>query len=166
MMLMCACVPWLPSCCRRLLKCLLQRACWVISSQLSGLQQGAKPPRSAPLQLGCCCCGGSVGRCLCPPVQAVYTQDTITNWALPPCPQAPPSDRKYRAALATAIEPCRASFRHLIAAALTSESRLLRAAVVRVLARASGGVGSRVGRCVGHQHSRWRAPLQCFVFSA
>ncbi|PRW45038.1 G-patch domain-containing [Chlorella sorokiniana] len=52
--------------------------------------------------------------------------------------QAPPSDRRYRAALATAIEPCGASFRRLIAAALTSESRLLRAAVVRVLARAAG----------------------------
>jgi hypothetical protein len=68
-----------------------------------------------------------------------------------PCPtshpapaQAPPSDRKYRAALATAIEPCGASFRRLISAALTSESRLLRAAVVRVLARA-GGLGGGMG---------------------
>ena len=65
-----------------------------------------------------------------------------------PAAQAPPTDRRYRAALATAIEPCGASFRRLIAAALTTESRLLRAAVVRVLARAAGeGV--------------WRAWLGC-----
>ncbi|KAL4436605.1 hypothetical protein ABPG75_003744 [Micractinium tetrahymenae] len=52
--------------------------------------------------------------------------------------QAPPTDRRYRAALATAIEPCGASFRRLISAALTTESRMLRAAVVRVLAHAAG----------------------------
>jgi hypothetical protein len=70
--------------------------------------------------------------------------------------QPPPTDRKYRAALATAIEPCSASFRRLVSAALTSESRLLRAAVVRVLARAAGEC-KRLGKYIVHVKG-WLGP--------
>lgn len=82
-----------------------------------------------------CCAARAAGNGPAPTY--VSTTTAVRALAL----QAPPSDRRYRAALATAIEPCGASFRRLIAAALTSESRLLRAAVVRVLARAAGGLG-------------------------
>lgn len=52
--------------------------------------------------------------------------------------QPPPPQRAYRKALAKSIEPCGVPFRRLIASAITSESRLLRAGVVRVCARAAG----------------------------
>ena len=110
--------------CRPPVRCLLQLVFLAIFSHWSGPPQVGKQHR-------CVKCYSRIRLC--------FVSQKIWNHivGLPPV-QAPPADRKYRASLATTIEPCGASFRRLIAAALTSESRLLRAAVVRVLARASG----------------------------
>ena len=62
----------------------------------------------------------------------------MCNWHLPfpaaqlLCPAA---------GILQGIEPCGVPFRRLIAAAITSESRLLRAAIVRVCAKAAGEAG-------------------------
>ena len=55
-----------------------------------------------------------------------------------------PAVRKYRAALAKAIEGQADAFRALLAAGVTTESRLFRAVAVRLIARAvglGGGMG-------------------------
>lgn len=127
--------------CRRLPRCLRRPACWATSSLLSGPPLGARPRRWAvgPRTLSGRVAGTAAGtlqhlrkRC------SASIMPLLSCLLCIYCSQVPPTDRRYRAALATAIEPCGASFRRLVAAALTSESRLLRSAVVRVLARAAG----------------------------
>ncbi|KAK9829627.1 hypothetical protein WJX72_006957 [[Myrmecia] bisecta] len=50
----------------------------------------------------------------------------------------PPSHMRYRAALARSFEPSAARFRRMISAAAASDSRIFRAALVRLCARAAG----------------------------
>ena len=53
-------------------------------------------------------------------------------------PHAPPTAMRLRAALARSFEPSAAEFRRLVAAGVASESTMLRAALVRLAARAAG----------------------------
>jgi hypothetical protein len=53
-------------------------------------------------------------------------------------PHAPPAAVRLRAALARSFEPSAADFARLVAAGVASESTLLRAALVRLAARAAG----------------------------
>jgi len=53
-------------------------------------------------------------------------------------PHAPPAAVRLRAALARSFEPSAADFARLVAAGVASESALLRAALVRLAARAAG----------------------------
>lgn len=59
----------------------------------------------------------------------------------------PPAHMRYRAALARSFEPSAGALRHLLATAVASESVLLRAALVRLCARASG-LGGGMGMFV------------------
>jgi hypothetical protein len=59
----------------------------------------------------------------------------------------PPAHMRYRAGLARSFEPSAAALRHLLATAAASESILLRAALVRLCARASG-LGGGMGMFV------------------
>lgn len=111
--------------------------------------QGNPGGRAPWLGPGNCCSSAAVctETSATSPARSEFHQ--LLSLLLPVClssSQAPPTDRRYRAALATAIEPCGASFRRLISAALATESRMLRAAVVRVLARAAGELGGVGGR--------------------
>lgn len=54
-------------------------------------------------------------------------------------PHPPPSAMPRRAALARSFESSTGAIQRLLAAAVASESRIFRAALVRLCARASGG---------------------------
>lgn len=54
-------------------------------------------------------------------------------------PHPPPTHRPYRIALCNALEPVLASFKSAVAMAVQSESRVMRAVLVRLCARAAGG---------------------------
>ena len=118
----------------------LQLACWAICYRQSGHPLDAALRRCA---MAMCACALS------------SRQQTAFNTP-PPRMQAPPTDRKYRATLAKAIEACTQGFQQLVVAAVATESRLLRAAVVRVMARAAGGWWCLRGR-VQCQEPRGRA---------
>ena len=54
-------------------------------------------------------------------------------------PHPPPTHRPYRIALCNALEPVLGSFKSAVAMAVQSESRVMRAVLVRLCARAAGG---------------------------
>lgn len=60
-------------------------------------------------------------------------------------PHPPPTHRPYRIALCNALEPVLASFKSAVAMAVQSESRVMRAVLVRLCARAAG-LGGGLGR--------------------
>lgn len=53
-------------------------------------------------------------------------------------PHPPPTHREYRVALANALMPLKQDFRDMVTTAVASDSRIFRAALVRLVARASG----------------------------
>ncbi len=53
-------------------------------------------------------------------------------------PHPPPTHREYRVALANGLIPLKQDFRDMVTTAVASDSRMFRAALVRLVARASG----------------------------
>jgi hypothetical protein len=53
-------------------------------------------------------------------------------------PHPPPTHREYRVALANGLIPLKQDFRDMVTTAVASDSRMFRAALVRLMARASG----------------------------
>lgn len=82
-------------------------------------------------------------------------------------PHPPPTHMLYRAALARALEPVKEGFKDMLNVAVGSDSRMFRAALVRLVARAAGDLSTPCASAVatwqnrlGSRHVCMRLPLQ------